>query len=138
MVDLLHAVEESVAPHVTAARLTIVDRQVATSFDNELVTLASGDVRVSVVRERGVTRIEFASVVKPSAWFGSGEVMELLGVSKDGSLVGDQVQDVLAGLVRFLNAFWNEIQALFDRTRFANTEAELLRIRKLRDDQRWG
>src|SRR5882672_2172414 len=52
--DLLRAVETELVPRVRHLGFAITEHQEGQSFDNATVTLASGDIRVRVFRERGV------------------------------------------------------------------------------------
>ena len=99
--DLLRAVETELVPRVRHLGFAITEHQEGQSFDNATVTLASGDIRVRVFRERGVG-------------------------------------GVLDGIGSFLNSSSADLQRMFDKASFRETNRALEILRDQRSIRRWG
>ena len=136
--DLLRAVETELVPRVRHLGFAITEHQEGQSFDNATVTLASGDIRVRVFRERGIVHMEVASVHSPHAWVDSAVLMEHLGLSKDAGFHGSSVGEVLDGIGSFLNSSSADLQRMFDKASFRETNRALEILRDQRSIRRWG
>jgi hypothetical protein len=136
--DLLRAVESVLLPRVRHLGLGVAEHQEGSSFDNATVTLASGDVRVRVVRERSIVHMEVASVHSPHAWVDSAVLMEHLGLSKVAGFHGLAVEGVLEGIGSFLKSSWADLERLFDKGSFRETNRALDVLREERSARRWG
>lgn len=135
---LLDLVKAELLPAVASHGVVVEGQESSTSFDNASVTLAAGELRFRVVRERSQLFVDFGSAAKPHAWFDSAVVAEYLGLGRDGGFHSGDAAYVLRGLAEFLKTFWNDLVARFGADRFIQTERELIAVRKARDAARWG
>ncbi len=136
--DLLRAVEKVLVPRVHHLGFAITEHQEGQSFDNATVTLASGDVRVRVFRERGIVHMDVASAHSPHAWVDSAVLMKHLCLSKDAGFFGSSVEGVLEGIGSFLNSCSADLQRMFDKSSFGATNRALDILKEQRSVRRWG
>lgn len=102
---LLAFVNECLLPTVEPLGFKVVHSDVATSFDNAMVTLEATDLRVRIVRERSQVFAEFGALAEPNTWFDSAVIIDYLGLSAEAGFHDKNARVVLRGIGSFVLAF---------------------------------
>ncbi len=136
--DLLGLVESHLLSSAAQHGMRVVSHEESGSFDNALVVLQGGDVRVRVIRERSQVFVDFGSSSEPAVWFDSAVVMEYLGLSDTAGWHDRDGAGVLKGLADFLRAFWLELSVRFSPATFPVAKQELTRVREEQSVRRFG
>jgi hypothetical protein len=107
-------------------------------FDNAYCVLASEQLRVRVLRERGVVFMDIGPVSEPGLWFDSAVLMEFLGLSHDAGFHDANSTRVLTGAAAFLLRFHVELASAFSAHRLSQTKRELEAIKEERANRLFG
>ncbi|MBI4502415.1 MAG: hypothetical protein HY700_14795 [Gemmatimonadetes bacterium] len=135
---LLAEIERNLLPAVSSLAIQVVDHQESDSFDNAVVVLQAGELRIRLVRERSYLFVDFGSTAEPNTWFDSAVVLDHLGLSEDAGFHDRRVQHVLAGLASLLKSFGTELFSLFVSSNFNVTKSGLSELQKSRAARRLG
>jgi hypothetical protein len=98
---------------------------VADVFDNASVDVRSPDLRVEVVRERGIVSVDIGPADQPGLSYDSGLVLNYLGLSSGNGLVGPDARVVLHGAGAFIKSAYNELRRMFGAEHLAHTKEAL-------------
>ena len=127
--SLLDTVKHSLLNGVSSFDFSILEHEESASFGNAQVMLQSDELRLRVIRDRGLVFVDFGSAAAPRTWFDSAVVFDWLKLSALGGLHGSDSSHVLRGVAELLRACGPEIREKFSRSHFqtANTELETIR-----------
>jgi len=136
--DLRDEVRTTLEPHLANSEFRIVAHHTDDSFDNAFVVLATTDLRLRIIRERGKILVDFGPPTEPDTWFDSAIVMEYLDVSSAGGLLGTRTQDVLPAAAAFVNTFHQELAQMFAPQRLPETRQRLDVLKERRAERLFG
>ena len=136
--DLLQLVTSELLPRLSGMGLVVRAQEQGADFDNALVVLESGELRVQVLRERSQLFLDIGSKAQPTCWFDSAVVIDYLGLGDDTGFHGQDPKKFVSGAASFLKTFEPELRQTFSRTEFDTTKAELSALRDARAGRRLG
>src|ERR1044071_6765853 len=84
MENLLEATNSILLPALLPMAWRVVERRESHSFSDALVVLQFNELRLRVVRDKGIIFVDFGSAASPADWFDSAVVVEYLGLSASG------------------------------------------------------
>jgi hypothetical protein len=127
---LLSLVESNLLPGVDSLGMSVLTHEESGSFDNALVVLQAGDIRIRIVRERSQVFVDFGSSGEPAVWFDSAVVMEYFGLSETAGWHDRDGIGVLRGLAEFLRVFQGELATRLSPANFPVTKQGLTSVRE--------
>jgi hypothetical protein len=137
--EFIQEVRDTMLPALAPINLRIDDyRETPAAFGNALVDLSGGSFRVRVRRERDHVFAAFGSAVEPTIRFDSAIVMDFLGLTETGGFHDSDSRRTLTGIASFIRVHFNELEALFSPSQYAETKQKLMALQKDRAAKRWG
>jgi len=130
--NLLDAVKHSLLDARPSLEFSVIEHEESASFGNAQVVLQSATLRLRVIRDRGLTFVDFGAEDFPGIWFDSAVVFDWLKLSDRGGLHGSDTDQVLRGVSELLRVFGEEIGEKFSRSQFPIAKRELEAIRDSR------
>jgi hypothetical protein len=129
--SLLEILGAYMLPALAERGFAIVSHEESQSFDNAVITLASPQLRLRIIRERRQFFLDIGSVAEPETWFDSAVVFDYLGLSAKGGFHGRE-EASLRKMCEFVVVMWEELVRLFAPTSFTNTKKDLEAVRDRR------
>ncbi|GAC1479974.1 MAG: hypothetical protein NVS1B4_24920 [Gemmatimonadaceae bacterium] len=134
LVDLVGA---QMLPALAERGLAIVGHEEYPWFDNAVVILASPQLRLRIIRERGQLFLDIGCVAEPDTWFDSAVVFDHLGLSANGGFHGRD-EASLRKMSEFVVVMWEELVRVFGPASFSNTKKDLEAVRYRRAAHMFG
>ena len=135
---LLDLVAAELLPAIAPLGFVVVASSVADVFDNATVVMQSAGLRIEVVRERGIVNLDVGPVTEPGTSFGSGLLLNYLGLSAGYGYVGPDARSVLRAAGAFVTSMGDELQTMFEPERLARTKRDLGALAKERAKKMFG
>jgi hypothetical protein len=122
---LLDLVNAELLPAIAPLGFRVVESSVADVFDNASVVVQALDVRVEVVRDRGIVMFKIGPVTEPATSYDPGLLLNYLGLSSIDGYGGPDARSVLRGVGAFTKSMFNELRTMFGPQHLAQTKKDL-------------
>ncbi|HEX6053622.1 MAG TPA: hypothetical protein VFZ21_30340 [Gemmatimonadaceae bacterium] len=132
-INLLEKARRNLLPFVEGSGVRLAS-STGSRWTFETVDLERGDLRIRMLKERGLIEVLFGSAVDPQEWFNAAEVLEHLRYPAAAMASADA--DVVVGWLReFLERDIAVVTALFSRDAYARTKQALMEIRRVANER---
>ncbi len=119
-------------PTLAPLGFRVTRSHVADVFDNATVVIEGVGLELTVERERSVVSLAVAPAFAPGQGVDSSLLFEYLDRSDDTGFTGRELDKVLSDVAQSLPGMLPDLQAIFSKERWAQTQREIEEVKQRR------